>query len=176
MHGPESLQGAPTVVWFFRDTAHACTNDACGYRDLQGEFDALGVRIVAVGPTEVLKLTANQFVDLVGDLKSVVEANFKKKVMEAVMVLRKSEPSWAEAMSALSSSAALSSSSASSESSSAAATESAPQAMLQIQRAGSVDLEGAHALGDRGALLLPEEPHVAHRADPDVFLLQQEPA
>ena len=53
VHGPASLQGAPTVLWFFRDTASACTNDACGYRDLQTEFDALGVRIVAVGPTTV---------------------------------------------------------------------------------------------------------------------------
>lgn len=53
LHGPDSLVGAPTVVWFFRDTASACTNDACGYRDLQADFDALGVRIVAVGPTSV---------------------------------------------------------------------------------------------------------------------------
>lgn len=45
------LDGAPTVLWFFRDTANSCTNDGCGYRDLQDEFDALGVRIVAVGPT-----------------------------------------------------------------------------------------------------------------------------
>ncbi|HCH62654.1 MAG: hypothetical protein CL927_12525 [Deltaproteobacteria bacterium] len=52
-HGPDSLLGAPTVMWFFRDTAGSCTNDACGYRDLQADFDALGVRIVAVGPTSV---------------------------------------------------------------------------------------------------------------------------
>lgn len=45
------LLGAPTVIWFFRDTANSCTNDGCGYRDMQAEFDALGVRIVAVGPT-----------------------------------------------------------------------------------------------------------------------------
>lgn len=43
--------GAPTVIWFFRDTANSCTNDGCGYRDLQADFDALGVRIVAIGPT-----------------------------------------------------------------------------------------------------------------------------
>ena len=29
-HGPDTLQGAPTVVWFFRDTANACTNDLLG--------------------------------------------------------------------------------------------------------------------------------------------------
>lgn len=48
-----SFIGQPTVLWFFRDTASACTNDACGYRDRQVEFDALGVQIVAVGPTTV---------------------------------------------------------------------------------------------------------------------------
>jgi len=53
VHTAESLLGQPTVLWFFRDTASACTNDACGYRDLQVEFENLGVQIVAVGPTTV---------------------------------------------------------------------------------------------------------------------------
>ncbi len=53
LHTSDSLTGAPTVVWFFRDTASSCTNDACGYRDMQTAFDDLGVRIVGVGPTSV---------------------------------------------------------------------------------------------------------------------------
>ena len=52
-HTEADLLGGPTVIWFFRDTASSCTNDACGYRDLQSAFDELGVRIVAVGPTTV---------------------------------------------------------------------------------------------------------------------------
>jgi len=52
-HTPSDLLGAPTVVWFFRDTASSCTNDACGYRDMQPAFDDIGVRIVGVGPTSV---------------------------------------------------------------------------------------------------------------------------
>jgi len=40
--------------------------------------------IVAVGPTVVLKLSAQSFNDIIGDLAEVVEFNFKRKVLEAV--------------------------------------------------------------------------------------------
>mmetsp|Transcript_28502 Transcript_28502/g.70872 ORF Transcript_28502/g.70872 Transcript_28502/m.70872 type:complete len:787 (-) Transcript_28502:604-2964(-) len=42
--------------------------------------------IVAVGPVTVLKLTATAFNEIIGDLKSVVEFNFKRSVMEAVTI------------------------------------------------------------------------------------------
>lgn len=43
------LIGRPTVLWFYPMTnTPGCTKEGCNYRDLQAEFDQLGVRIVAV--------------------------------------------------------------------------------------------------------------------------------
>lgn len=45
----DDLIGTPTVVWFYPSAATSgCTKEGCLYRDLQPEFDALGVRIVGV--------------------------------------------------------------------------------------------------------------------------------
>jgi peroxiredoxin Q/BCP len=47
---PTDLIGKPTILWFFPFAATpGWTKEGCGYRDLQSEFDALGIRIVAVG-------------------------------------------------------------------------------------------------------------------------------
>ena len=40
--------------------------------------------IIAVGKTAVLKLTAAAFNETIGDLAELVEANFKRKVMESI--------------------------------------------------------------------------------------------
>lgn len=48
------LMGHPTVIWFFpAANTSGCTVEGCGYRDLFGEFDALGVKIVGVSFTDL---------------------------------------------------------------------------------------------------------------------------
>lgn len=48
------LMGHPTVVWFFpAANTGGCTVEGCGYRDLHGEFTALGVEIVGVSFTDL---------------------------------------------------------------------------------------------------------------------------
>lgn len=43
----ENLLGQPTVLWFYPAAGTGgCTQEGCGYRDLQPQFDKLGVRIV----------------------------------------------------------------------------------------------------------------------------------
>jgi peroxiredoxin Q/BCP len=38
-----SLRGSRVVLWFYpKDNTPGCTNEACGFRDLQGEFQAAG--------------------------------------------------------------------------------------------------------------------------------------
>lgn len=52
--GPGALQGHKTVLWFFpAANTSGCTVEGCGYRDLYGDFKALGFEIVGVSFTDV---------------------------------------------------------------------------------------------------------------------------
>lgn len=47
---PGDVVGKPLVLFFYlRDDAPACATQACAFRDLYGEFTALGVTVVGVG-------------------------------------------------------------------------------------------------------------------------------
>lgn len=49
-----SLQGAPVVLYFYpKDNTPGCTTEAQDFRDLESEFNALGVRILGVSPDTV---------------------------------------------------------------------------------------------------------------------------
>jgi len=44
-----SLSGKPTVLFFYpKDNTPGCTKEACRFRDLKGEFDALGAAVYGV--------------------------------------------------------------------------------------------------------------------------------
>ena len=46
-----SLQGKHVVVYFYpRDDTPGCTKEACGFRDLAGDFDAAGAVVLGVSP------------------------------------------------------------------------------------------------------------------------------
>lgn len=45
------LKGKPFVVYFYpKDNTPGCTQEACDFRDTQGEFEALGVTVLGVSP------------------------------------------------------------------------------------------------------------------------------
>lgn len=49
-----SLAGRHVVLYFYpKDDTPGCTKEACGFRDLWGEIEALGVEVFGVSPDEV---------------------------------------------------------------------------------------------------------------------------
>jgi thioredoxin-dependent peroxiredoxin len=47
---PDEFVGKPLVIFFYlADGAPNCTRDVCGFRDLYGEFQRLGVAVLGVG-------------------------------------------------------------------------------------------------------------------------------
>jgi peroxiredoxin Q/BCP len=50
--------GKAVVLYFYpKDDTPGCTKEACGFRDLQGEFHALNAEILGVSPDSVAKHT-----------------------------------------------------------------------------------------------------------------------
>ncbi len=48
------FRGRPVVIYFYpEDETPLCTNQACGLRDLQAEFDKLGVAVIGISPDTV---------------------------------------------------------------------------------------------------------------------------
>ncbi|MDH4228437.1 MAG: thioredoxin-dependent thiol peroxidase [Nitrospirota bacterium] len=44
-----SLKGHPVVLFFYpKDNTPGCTREACGFRDLKADFDAVGARVFGV--------------------------------------------------------------------------------------------------------------------------------
>ncbi|MBW3583118.1 MAG: thioredoxin-dependent thiol peroxidase [Euryarchaeota archaeon] len=49
----QDFQGESLVLYFYpKDDTPGCTREACGFRDLQAEFEELGARIVGVSPDD----------------------------------------------------------------------------------------------------------------------------
>jgi peroxiredoxin Q/BCP len=47
----ESLRGSPVVLYFYpRDNTPGCTRQACGIRDVWGEFQRAGATVLGVSP------------------------------------------------------------------------------------------------------------------------------
>lgn len=66
-HGPmnlSSLIGQPLILYFYpKDATPGCTTQARDFRDLMGQFDALGVRVIGVSRDTMKaheKFTANE--------------------------------------------------------------------------------------------------------------------
>jgi peroxiredoxin Q/BCP len=52
----ESLRGKPVVLYFYpRDDTPGCTAQACGIRDVWGEFESRGAIVLGVSPDSVRK-------------------------------------------------------------------------------------------------------------------------
>jgi peroxiredoxin Q/BCP len=52
----ESLRGKPLVLYFYpRDDTPGCTAQACGIRDVWGEFDSRGAVVLGVSPDSARK-------------------------------------------------------------------------------------------------------------------------
>jgi thioredoxin-dependent peroxiredoxin len=50
----ESLRGRPVVLYFYpRDDTPGCTRQACGFRDLEAEFDSRGAVVLGASPDDV---------------------------------------------------------------------------------------------------------------------------
>ena len=46
-----SLEGRNVIVYFYpKDDTPGCTKEACGFRDLWGEIEALGVEVLGISP------------------------------------------------------------------------------------------------------------------------------
>ena len=45
------LRGSPVVLYFYpKDDTPGCTREACAFRDLSGELEALGAKVLGVSP------------------------------------------------------------------------------------------------------------------------------
>jgi peroxiredoxin Q/BCP len=49
-----SLKGGPVVLYFYpKDDTPGCTTEACGFRDAEADYQALGAHVLGVSPDDV---------------------------------------------------------------------------------------------------------------------------
>lgn len=75
------LRGNPVVVFFYpKANTPGCTTEACGFRDLSGDFEALGVKVLGMS-ADTVKRQSNWTTKY--DLNMPLLADTEREVIEA---------------------------------------------------------------------------------------------